>query len=92
MDVLLGPGLISDTWTRPSGLPGFEFDESTVFGDVCHLTRQLHADRILGGYAVPRIAFELLHAEADALGFRRLMRTNLHGHGVTDIDDFAGVV
>ena len=36
---------------------GFEFDESTVFGDVCHLTRQLHADRILGGYAAPTDRF-----------------------------------
>ncbi len=71
--------------------PGFEFDEGAVFGDVGHLTRQLGADRILGGNAIPRIAFQLLHAEADALGFS-VDAHDLHLHGIANGDHFARVV
>src|SRR3546814_7637578 len=39
----------------------------------------------------PRIAFELLHAEADALGVA-VDADDLHVDRVTDVDDFARVV
>ena len=46
---------------------------------------------VLGGNAFPWIAFELLHAEADAL--RVLVDADdLHAHGVADGDHFARVV
>src|SRR3546814_16692092 len=49
------------------------------------------ADGIFGGDAFPRIAFELLHAEADALRVA-VDADDLHLDRVTDVDDFARVV
>ncbi len=46
-----------------------QFDERAVVGDVGDAARELGADRILGLDALPRIGLELLHAEADAMGF-----------------------
>src|SRR5690606_18417308 len=60
-------------------------------GDVGDRARDLRADRVLGRNAFPRIAFELLHAEADALGLG-VDADDLNLHGVTDIDDLARVV
>ena len=68
-----------------------ELDEGAVFGDVGDGTRQLCADRVLHGNAIPRIAFQLLHAEADALGFL-VDADDLDGHGRADLDHLAGVV
>ncbi len=48
--------------------PGFQLHKGAVFGDVGDHAVQLRADRVLGDDAIPRIAFQLLHAEADALG------------------------
>ena len=79
--------LISETWTRPS-MPGFELDERTIFGDVGDAARELAADRILGRRAFPRIALELLHAEADALRVA-VDADDLHLDGVTDVEHFA---
>ena len=68
-----------------------QLDECAVFGDVGDSTVQLHADRILRCNTIPRIAFELLHAEADALRF--LVDANdLDGHSLADLDHFARVV
>ena len=71
--------------------PRFEFDKRTIFGDVGDGTGELRANRIFRHGGIPRIAFELLHAEADAL--RVLVDADdLHLDGVTDIDDFARVI
>jgi hypothetical protein len=59
---------ISDTWTGLRCL--LQFHECTVVGDVGHAALELGADRVLGFDAFPRIGFKLLHAKADALGFR----------------------
>jgi cyclophilin family peptidyl-prolyl cis-trans isomerase len=72
-------------------MPGFQLHEGAIFGDVGHLARQLHADRILLRPPIPRIAFQLLHAEADALGFG-VDADDLHLHGIADGDHFARVV
>ena len=82
--------LISETWTRPS-MPASSLDEGAVFGDVGDRARELHADRVLGADAIPGIAFQLLHAEADALGFF-VDADDLDGHGLADFDHLAGVV
>ena len=47
--------------------------------------RERAADRILGGGAFPRIALELLHAEADALRLA-VDADDLHLHRVADVD------
>ena len=53
--------------------------------------RERAADRILGGGAFPRIALELLHAEADALRLA-VDADDLHLHRVADVDHFGRVV
>ena len=69
----------------------FEFDERTIFGDVRDCTLELCAHWILCNRCIPRIAFQLLHAKADALCV--LVDTNdLNLDGVTNVDDFAWVV
>src|SRR6185295_6175155 len=45
---------------------------------------------IFGAGAVPRIAFQLLHAQADALGVA-VDADDLHLHGVADVDQLARV-
>src|SRR5579859_880952 len=47
-----------------------KFHERAVVGDVGHAPGELRAHRILGGHAIPRIRFKLLHAQADALRVR----------------------
>src|SRR3546814_17506270 len=64
---------------------GFEFDERAVIGDVRDRARELRADGIFGGDAFPRIAFEMLHAEADALRVA-VDADDLHLDRVTDVD------
>ncbi len=44
-----------------------ELDEGAVVGDRDDLALDAGADRVLGGDVLPRVALELLHAEADAL-------------------------
>ena len=70
---------------------GFEFDECAIFGDVGDSTLEAGTDRIFRNRAFPRIRFQLLHAKADALGVA-VDTNDLHLDGVTDVDDFAGVV
>ena len=89
VDVLLGPAHFGNVDQALD--TGFEFDESAVFGYVGDRAVQLGADRILRHHAVPRIAFELLHAERYALGFL-VDPDDLHLHGVADVDDLVGVV
>jgi hypothetical protein len=68
MDVLLGPAHFGNVDQAFDAF--FQFHERTVVGDVGHAALDAHADRVLGFHAFPRIAFQLLHAKADALGFR----------------------
>src|SRR5258708_2848112 len=68
-----------------------ELDESAIFGDVCHATAEHTADRIFGRSASPRIALELLHAEADALGVA-FDANDLHLQRVADIEQLGRVV
>ena len=82
--------LISETWTRPS-MPGSSSTNAPY--SVMLVTRPLeHAvDRIFGRSAFPRIALELLHAEADALGVA-VDADDLHLHRVADAEHFGRVV
>ena len=79
--------LISETWTRPS-MPASSSTNAPYSVMLVTTPDDLRADRVLGGDAVPRIAFELLHAEADALRVR-VDADDLHLHGVADVDHFA---
>ena len=69
----------------------FEFNKCTIFGDVGDVARKLGAHWILRSNAIPWIAFELLHAKADALGIG-VDTHDLDLHGVADSDHFAWVV
>src|SRR5690606_34592066 len=89
VDVLLGPAHLGNVDQAFDAR--LQFHESAVFGDVGDGAIDLRADGILGGDAFPRIAFELLHAEADALRFG-VDANDLNGDGVTDVDHFARVV
>ena len=89
VDVLLGPAHFRNV--DKAFDTGFEFNERTIFGDVRDAARKLGADRILGRNSFPRIAFQLLHAERDAL--RVLVDADdLHLHGVTNVDDFRRMI
>jgi hypothetical protein len=87
MDVLLGPAHLGDVDQAFDAR--LQFDERAIFGDVGHAAGQLRADMVLGGGAIPRIALELLHAEADAL--RVLVDADdLHLDGVADVQTSLG--
>ena len=89
MDVLLGPRHFRNVHQTFDAR--LELDERPIFGDVGDGTRKLRTDRILDAGAFPRIAFELLHAQRDAL--RILVDTDdLHLDGFADADRFARVV
>jgi hypothetical protein len=68
-----------------------QLDKCTIFGDVRDAARKLGADRILGSGAFPRIAFQLLHAKADALGVA-IDADDLNADGIADVDHLVGVV
>jgi hypothetical protein len=85
MDVLLGPGHFRDVDQTFDA--GFEFNERAVFGDVGDAALELCANRIFGNRCIPRIAFQLLHAKADALCVL-VDLDDLHLDGVADVEDF----
>jgi hypothetical protein len=85
VDVLLGPAHFRNVDQAFDA--GFQFDERTVFGDVGDAAPELGADRI-HSWRHPTDRFQLLHAEADALGVL-VDADDLHLDGVTDVDDFA---
>src|SRR5205085_1699286 len=88
VNVLLGPAHLGDVdQTLDARL---ELDEGAIFGDVGDPALEHAADRISGGRALPGIALQLLHAEADALGVA-VDADDLHLHRVADVDDFGGV-
>ncbi len=88
MDVLLGPAHLGDVDQALDA--GLELDEGAIFGDVGDPALEHAADRIFGRRAVPRIAFELLHAQGDALGVA-VDADDLHLHRVADVDHLARV-
>ena len=88
MDVLLGPAHLGDVDQALDAR--LELDEGAIFGDVGDPALEHAADRIFGGGALPRIALELLHAEADALGLA-VDADDLHLHRVADVDHLARV-
>ena len=88
MDVLLGPGHFRHVDEAFDAR--FQLDERTIFGDVRDAAGELRADRILDHRAIPGIALQLLHAEADALGVL-VDADDLHLDGVADVQDFARV-
>ena len=89
VDVLLGPAHLGDVDEALDAR--LELDEGTIFGDVGHAAGELALDRVFGRRALPRIALELLHAEADALRLA-VDADDLHLDRVTDVDDLARVV
>ena len=76
--------LISETWTRPS-MPGSSSTKAPYSVMLVTRPREHAADRIFGAGAFPRIALELLHAEADALGLA-VDADDLHLHRVADVE------
>src|SRR6185437_7640028 len=86
--VLLDPGHFADMdqafHTR------LQLHEGAIVGDVGDLALELHAHRILGGDAFPRVGLQLLHAQADALGLV-VDLDDLHGDGLTHRQDFGRV-
>src|SRR3546814_20012806 len=65
VDVLLDPRHFADVDQAFDAR--FQLDEGAVIGDVGDGAGELRADRLFGRHAFPRIAFELLHAQADSL-------------------------
>ena len=63
--VLLGPAHLGDV-DQPFD-PRLQFDKGAVVGDVGDAAAELGAGRVFELDALPRIGFELLHAERDAL-------------------------
>ena len=67
VDVLFGPGHFADvdqtfdTW--------LQFHECTIVGDVRDTAGELGTQRELVANRIPRIGLQLLHAQADTLGF-----------------------
>src|SRR4029077_6557784 len=67
---------------------GLKLDEGAIVGDVGDGALEPRADRVFGSNALPRIGFELLDAEADALGLG-IDADDLHLDAVADIHDLA---
>ena len=88
MDVLLGPAHLGDVDQAFDAR--LQLDEGAIFGDVGDAAREHAVDRIFGRGAFPRIALELLHAEADALGVA-VDADDLHLDRVADVDHLARV-
>ena len=89
VDVLLGPAHLRDM-DQPLDA-GLQLDEGAVVGDVADPAGELHAHRVLVLHPVPRVGFELLHAERDALGLG-VVPDDLHLDGLPDAERIARVV
>ena len=68
-----------------------QLDECAVVGDVGHAARVDGVQRVLRLDRVPRIFLELLHAQADAVGFL-VDLDDLDLDGLADRQDLGGVV
>src|SRR4029077_19420464 len=86
MDVLFGPAHLRHV--DQAFHAGLELDEGAVVGDVGDGALEARANRIFGGDALPGISFELLDAEADALGLG-IDADDLHLDAVADGHDLA---
>jgi len=89
MDVLLGPGHFRDV-DKPLD-PGFQLHEGAVVGDVGDAAAMHRPDRELFLHRVPGIGLQLLHAEADAVGFL-VDLDDLDLDGLADRQDFRRMV
>ena len=86
VDVLLGPAHFADVDQAFDAR--LQLDERAIFGDVGDPAGERAVDRIFGRGAFPRIALELLHAEADALGLA-VDADDLHLDRVADAERLA---
>ncbi len=87
--VLLGPAHLGDVDEALD--PRLQFDEGAVVGDVGDAAGELGARRVLELDTLPRIGFELLHAERDALRLR-VEADHLDLDGLADIERLGRVV
>src|SRR5436305_9319645 len=87
--VLLGPAHLGDVDETLD--PGLQFDEGAVIGDVCDAALELGAGRVFELNTFPRIGFELLHAERDALCLG-VEADDLHLDALADMQGFRGMV
>ncbi len=85
MNVLLHPAHFGDMHEAFDAR--LQLHEGAVVGDVGDLALEARADRIFGADAFPGIGLELLHAQADALGFL-VHLDDLHGDLLADIEHF----
>ena len=69
----------------------FEFNKSTIIGDVGYSACELSATRILNVDAFPWISFELLHAKGDTLSFG-VKADNLNFNCLTNLKSFRRMV
>src|SRR5690606_10238852 len=89
VDVLLGPAHFRDVDQTLDA--GFQFHEGAVVGDVGHAALVDRADRELVRHGIPRIRLQLLHAQADAVGFL-VDLDDLDLDGLADRQDLGRVV
>ena len=89
MDVFLGPAHFRNVDQAFNAI--FKFNKSTIIGDVRDLAVHACTNSVLALDIVPRIAFELLHAKADALGLW-VDLDDLNFDRVANIDDLAWVI
>ena len=87
--VLFGPAHLRDV-NQPLD-PRLQFDKGAVVGDVGDAAAEFGAGRVFQLDTFPRIGFELLHAERDALGLG-VEANHLDLDGLPDIQRFRGVV
>ena len=85
VDVLLGPTHLGNVDQALD--TRFEFDERAIISDVGDPALVFGLDRVLQIDTVPRIGFELLHAEADALGLD-VEADDLDLDGLADTQNF----
>ena len=71
--------------------PRLQLDEGAVVGDVGDAALEAALDRVLGLDAFPGVGFQLLHAQADALGLG-VEADDLDGDGLADLQRFRGMV
>jgi len=89
MHVLFGPAHLGDVHQPLDA--GLQFDKGAVVGDVGDAALELGAGRVFELDAFPRIGFELLHAERDALCLG-VEADDLHLDALADMQGFRGMV
>ena len=70
---------------------GAQLNKRTIIGDICDATGDAGFQREARFDIVPRIGFELFHAQADTLGFR-IDLDYLHPYGLADGEHFGRMV